>query len=123
VPAQLDAIARRHGLHACRQWAVRIDGADGIHRIRDAVAALADAPPSQLDGRAVREVERPAEGVVVLHLDGDARVVVRPSGTEPKLKRYFQVVVDPVDDVAAARSEAAAALERLRDDLDGVLQL
>ena len=123
VPERLDAIARRHGLHACRQWAVRLDGADGIHRIRDAVAALADAPPSQLDGRTVRAVERPAEGVVVLHLDGDARVVVRPSGTEPKLKRYFQVVVDPVDDVAAARTEAAAALERLRDDLDGVLQL
>lgn len=123
VPERLDAIARRHGLHACRQWAIRLDGAEGVRRIREAVAALADAPPGQLDGRAVRAVERPAEGVVLLHLDGDARVVVRPSGTEPKLKRYFQVVVDPVGDVAAARREAAAALERLRDDLDGVLQL
>jgi phosphomannomutase len=51
----------------------------------------------------------------VLHLGDRARVTVRPSGTEPKLKLYFEVV-EPVgrDGVAAARSLAEAALSGLR---------
>ena len=45
----------------------------------------------------------------------DSRVVVRPSGTEPKLKCYLEVVrpVDSAADLPSVRAEAAAALERL----------
>jgi phosphomannomutase len=60
----------------------------------------------------------PTEGLRY-HLAGDARVIVRPSGTEAKLKCYLEVVV-PVDadaGVDAARISAAARLDALRDDI------
>jgi phosphomannomutase len=59
------------------------------------------------------------------HLADGARVIVRPSGTEPKLKCYLEVVV-PVDaeaGVDAARISAAARLDALRDDIRGAAGL
>ena len=54
----------------------------------------------------------PTDGLLY-RLAGDARVVVRPSGTEPKLKAYLEVVVDPGTDpapaLAALRTDLAAA--------------
>jgi len=114
---RLDAIMRRHGLHATRQWSVRLPGAEGVARIAAAVHGLTDAPPDKLADRLVVEVTRPASDVIVLTLERDARVIVRPSGTEPKLKAYFQVVIDPVVDVAAARVEAAIAIDALQASL------
>ena len=106
---RLDEIYDRHGLHATRQWSVRLPGADGAARIASAVAGLVASPPTSLAGRAVLAVEQPATDVVVLELADGARVVVRPSGTEPKLKCYLQVVVP-----AGEQEAAAAALEELR---------
>lgn len=116
----LDDQARRFGVHATGQLSVRV--ADRA-LIDEAMAALRQAPPAELGGRAVARVDDLAEGVDNLppteglrfRLEGGARVVVRPSGTEPKLKCYLEVVV-PVegDDVPAAREAAAAGLESLR---------
>ena len=55
-------------------------------------------------------------------VDGDTgRIICRPSGTEPKLKCYVEVVV-PVDgDVDAARSEATATIDALKADLAAAL--
>jgi phosphomannomutase len=47
--------------------------------------------------------------------------VVRPSGTEPKLKCYLEVVLDAVDGVPAARLAAAARLDAVRRDLADAL--
>jgi phosphomannomutase len=59
-----------------------------------------------------------------LHLaaESGARVIVRPSGTEPKVKAYLEVIV-PVegDDVAAARTTAATTMEELRADVTAAL--
>ena len=61
----------------------------------------------------------PTDGLRFVLAD-DARVIVRPSGTEPKLKAYLEVVV-PVDDdedgVDAARISAAGRLDAIRGDL------
>jgi phosphomannomutase len=133
VVGRLEAIARRFGLHATDQWSVRFPGLDGIARRGEVVAALAADPPGDLAGDPVVEVEDlaearrlpPADGVV-LSLASGGRVIVRPSGTEPKLKVYFEVV-EPVpagdDGYAAARRSASDTLARLRAAITGVLGL
>ena len=117
VVDRLDALARRYGLHATRQWSIRVPGSEGTARIAAAVQRLVDAPPEKLADRLVASVDRPAHDVIVLELDAGTRVIVRPSGTEPKLKAYFQVVVDPVTNVDAARAEAATTIDALQASL------
>jgi len=79
------------------------------------------SPPVELAGRAVVSTEQPADDILVLHLDGDARVIVRPSGTEPKLKIYLQVVIDDFDAYDTATAQCDEALDALqREALDAL---
>ncbi|MHA6760449.1 phospho-sugar mutase [Streptacidiphilus sp. PAMC 29251] len=124
----LDDLALTHGLHATDQLSVRV--AD-LRRIADAMARLRAHPPTALAGLRVdsaEDLERGSEGLpptdgLRYRLSGaavtSARVVVRPSGTEPKLKCYLEVVV-PVgsgDVLGDARSTAAELLAALKRDL------
>jgi phosphomannomutase len=122
---RLDDLARELGVHATAQRSIPFEGLDGHAHMQAAVDALADAPPGTLIGVPVAEVEDlrrgerlpPTEGIV-LRADG-LRLVVRPSGTEPKLKCYAEAVV-PVagerpEDLAAARAEGAARVTALLD--------
>ncbi|MFE0426495.1 phospho-sugar mutase, partial [Streptomyces sp. NPDC058953] len=121
----LDDLAVEHGLHATDQLAVRVED---LGVIATAMARLRTAPPAELAGLTVTGAEDLAEGSAALpptdglryHLDGDyrARVIVRPSGTEPKLKCYLEVVV-PVGDrseLASARTRADELLAALKRD-------
>jgi phosphomannomutase len=119
VTDKLEELARTYGLHATRQWSIRAQ----IPEILAAVARVVDEPPTSLGGRSVTSTERPADDILVLHLEGEARVVVRPSGTEPKLKTYLQVVIESFDDFAAAKAHAASELEALRLDVEAALGL
>ncbi|MFD8934883.1 phospho-sugar mutase [Streptomyces sp. NPDC059578] len=116
-------LAVEHGLHATDQLSVRV--AD-VSVIADAMRALRAHPPTALAGRPVLRAEDLTEGTQALpptdglrySLDG-ARVIVRPSGTEPKLKCYLEAIV-PVashEDLPRARTEAAAVLAELKRDL------
>lgn len=123
----LDGLALAHGLHATDQLSVRV--AD-LALIDAAMAALRAAPPAELAGLPLAHAEDLRAGVGGLpptdglryRLGGagdvaGGRVIVRPSGTEPKLKCYLEVVV-PVRDAAAlapARATAAAVLARLKE--------
>ncbi|MET8330728.1 phospho-sugar mutase [Streptomyces sp. NPDC005181] len=119
----LDDIAVEHGLHATDQLSVRVGD---LSVIADAMRRLRDTPPTALAGLAVTSAEDLSEGTEQLpptdglryHLDG-ARVIVRPSGTEPKLKCYLEVVV-PVgsaDGLPAARAKGAELLSGIKRDL------
>jgi phosphomannomutase len=124
VADRLDDLARELGVHATRQRSVRMEGPGGLDRMRAAVDRLAAAPPATLAGRPVTSVEDlrrgerlpPTDGVA---LRGDGvRLIVRPSGTEPKLKCYAEAVV-PVPagaGLAAARAEADTLVMALLDD-------
>ncbi len=130
LPGLLDGIATEHGLHATDQLSVRVDDPAGIER---ALTRLRDAPPAALGGLAVERVDDLAQGSAELppteglryHLADGARVVVRPSGTEPKIKCYLEVVVpvDPEDGVDAARIAAAGRLDALRVGIRGAAGL
>ncbi|MFZ2013802.1 MAG: phospho-sugar mutase [Nocardioides sp.] len=120
----LDDLAVAHGLHATDQLSVRVTDLAEIAR---AMATLRSTPPTALGGLRVESVDDLAEGSADLpptdglryRLADGARVIVRPSGTEPKLKCYLEVVVpvDPVAGVDAARISAAARLDALRDGI------
>jgi phosphomannomutase len=119
---RLDELAVRHGLHLTGSRSFRFEGLDGDARRAAAMAALRARPPAQVDGRAVVRVvdhlaptpPEPAADVVVIELGAGSWMAVRPSGTEPKLKVYAEVV-EPVSEgqVAAARTRAAASLAGL----------
>ncbi len=123
----LDDLARTFGLHATSQLSVRVSD---IALIADAMARLRADPPTSLGGRDVivfDDLEEGADGLPPT--DGlrftckDARVIVRPSGTEPKLKCYLQVVVPVTGDIAQARATADAELAALRASVAEVLAL
>jgi phosphomannomutase len=125
----LDELAVRHGLHATDQLSVRV--AD-LTLIADAMRRLREQPPAELAGLAVTSAEDLSQGSDRLpptdglryHLAGDgtvsaARVIVRPSGTEPKLKCYLEAVV-PVaglDALPSGRAAAGEVLAGLKKDL------
>ena len=112
----LDEIAREYGLHETQQLSVRFSD---LGEIDEALARLRTAPPAALGGRRVASAEDLSRGVGGLppteglryRLDRDARVVVRPSGTEPKLKCYLEVVTQ------GSAQQAAETLSALKDAL------
>lgn len=114
----LDELALRHGVHATRQVSLRMPTPA---LIAAAVEGLRADPPRDLGGLPVEETVDLAEGMgdlpptegILLRLPG-ARVIVRPSGTEPKVKCYLEVVrrVDGAG-LAIAREDADATLDRL----------
>ena len=128
----LDDLARRHGLHLSDQLALRFADLDGIPAT---MARLRSAPPTTLAGSPVVEVVDlaqpqpdgmlPTEGMRLVAEDG-TRVVVRPSGTEPKVKCYLEVIL-PVEEhasvgtVGAARRAARARLDAVRADMAAAL--
>lgn len=113
---RLDDLACELGAYVTRQRSVRIEGLDGQARMREVVDRLAADPPAVLAGRPVTEVEDLRLGTVLPPTDGvrlygdGIRLIVRPSGTEPKLKLYAEAVVPvpPAGDLAAARARAPA---------------
>jgi len=123
----LDEIALKFGVYATGQASVRVTD---VSLIRDAMMRLRGAPPTTLAGRAVTRLDDLEKGVDGLPptdglrfiLDG-ARVVVRPSGTEPKLKCYLQVVLPVGGDLPTTRAHAAEELQGLRDAISDALAL
>jgi phosphomannomutase len=126
---RLDELSREHGVHATDQLSVRVDDPG---RIAELMAGLRSGPPTELGGLPVaRALDLLGGGTGLPPTDGIAfwlgdpallagRVVVRPSGTEPKLKAYLEAVVPPSAGVSldVARSRAAEALTALRADLE-----
>ncbi|MGX4690197.1 phospho-sugar mutase [Streptomyces sp. JNUCC 63] len=119
----LDDLAVEHGLHATDQLSVRVQD---LSLIADVMRRLREQPPTELAGLPITRSEDLTRGTGTLPptdglrytLDG-ARVVVRPSGTEPKLKCYLEVVV-PVGthaDLPTARAKAAGLLASIKRDL------
>ncbi|MGC4886942.1 phospho-sugar mutase [Micromonospora sp. DT227] len=119
---RLDELAAEFGVHHTDQLSVRVED---LRVIADSMARIRAATPTSLLGQPVAEASDllPEADVVILRTDA-ARVVIRPSGTEPKLKAYLEVVAPVTDgDVPAARSRARAAVTELRTEIAAALGL
>jgi phosphomannomutase len=107
------------------QLSVRVED---LTLISDAMTRLRAQPPAQLLGRPVAFSDllqdEPAVDAVRLLGDG-VRVIVRPSGTEPKLKCYLETVVPVHDDAGliAARGRGEDELDQLRAEMSAALGL
>ncbi len=127
---RLDELSRTHGLFATSQLSLRVTELSE----RDVMMArLRAEPPQELAGHAVTTVQDLAEGSVastglpptdgmLLVTADDARVIVRPSGTEPKLKCYLEVREEvpagaDAAGIGAVRATAAEHLATLTEDM------
>jgi phosphomannomutase len=122
---RLDELAAEHGLFVTGQLSVRVED---LSLISSAMERLRSVPPAQLLGRDVvfadLALEDPPVDAVRLLGDG-LRVIVRPSGTEPKLKAYLETVVPVHEDAGliAARGRGEDELEQLRTEMSAALGL
>ena len=125
VLEHLDEIYRKVGLFVTEQVSLTRPGSEGLSEIREAMAKFRSAPPRELAGLAIEQVVDllrgegglPPSDVLVFKLAGGRRVIMRPSGTEPKLKSYYEVRVEvgAGEAMADARARGLAELATLRD--------
>ena len=118
----LDDLARRHGVHTTTAVSRRVGSVDEATEL---MSRLRQSPPNRLAGFEVTTTDlmsengqRRTDALIMSGGDGETtlRIVVRPSGTEPKLKSYIEVRCGDVSDLGEARARA----KRLQDELAGV---
>lgn len=115
----LDDLARRHGVHTTTAVSQSVADAD---EAAATMSRLRESPPNRLAGFDVTATDLMqddgplrTDALILIGGDGETtlRVVVRPSGTEPKLKSYIEVRCGDASDLTDARARA----QRLQDEL------
>jgi phosphomannomutase len=128
---RLDEIETKYGVHATTQLSIRAEGAEGLAELRQKVTDLTDRPPGELGGLSVTEASDlsvgfrgllPTDGVW-LGLGEMGRVVVRPSGTEAKVKAYIEVTPPHEGSLDEQRTLAKGITERVLISLRELLSL
>lgn len=147
LAGRLDDLALAHGVHVTRERSLRADGAAGLARLDGAVSRVRKEPPRELDGRPVTvtdlstdapgavdlaggRAERspgrpvPPADVLIWHAGDGARVMIRPSGTEPVLKLYAEVArpARSREELPAARAGAARTADRMLAEAAAALE-
>ena len=106
-------LATIHGLHLTEQISLRVEELSTIGTL---MARLRASPPSELAGIPVTAQDLLPEADVLRLRGNGLRVVIRPSGTEPKLKAYLEIVVP-----AAERQGGEARLAAVRQDVRALI--
>jgi len=121
----LDAIYRELGFYTERLGTLTFEGAQGAQQIAKLLASFRAQPPKAYQGQAVTGVDDfglqdfvdgdgkkiPKETMLLFHMADGSRMVVRGSGTEPKIKFYFLTRADASGDLAAIKEQRKAFLE------------
>ena len=116
----LDEVWDRHGFHGTEQISIRVADMSAITRL---LAGLRQNPPAEIAGRKVDSIDdlaAPKDGLpptdgLRIWLSGGIRMIVRPSGTEAKMKCYIEVITKTSE-------ESTALLNELREPLKKFLQ-
>ena len=137
---RLEEIYRRFGLAVSDQRSVVLPGSEGLAKMQAITADLRDNPPDRIADRAVlvrtdlqngmrwerdggdKKIDLPSSDVLIYELEGDSRVIVRPSGTEPKIKYYFEHI-EKVEDEEVLKEARDRAETKLRGLMNGFLEL
>jgi len=115
----LNEVWARHGFHGTEQISIRVSDISAITRL---LARLRENPPREIAGRAVESIDdlaAPTNGLpptdgLRIWLAGGIRVIVRPSGTEAKMKCYIEVITSTSD-------ESQKLLDQIRQPLKELL--
>ena len=113
IADHLVAFAQRFGAFASGQISIRVDDLDDIPKL---MQRLRDHPPATIGSFAVEQIDDfrdgfepfPPSDILRIWVHGGARIIVRPSGTEPKLKVYLDA--SAVEGDGATRIAAADAI-------------
>jgi phosphomannomutase len=130
---ELAMLSRRYGLFVSGQKSITLPGAQGLAQIGEIMGRLRKSPPATIGALAVSAasdyqarvrtsadgssapIALPASNVLAYELEGGSRIIARPSGTEPKIKFYFDLR-EPMHEgetVAAAEERARAKMSAL----------
>ncbi len=118
---------KQYGNYVHTQSSFQCEGASGMERMKEIMAGLRAEPPKSIGGLKVETVADyiaseetdlstgartaltlPKSDVIAYKLDGGASVIIRPSGTEPKIKAYYTTIGD-TREAAKAQEETIAA--------------
>jgi len=126
----LDELALLHGLHATNQVSIRVTSSEQVAKTMRGIRSnppkqLGELQVSAIDDLAIGYGDLPKTDAVIIHLSGTnqirkARVIIRPSGTEPKIKCYLEVVVSG-EDLVIAQQIADNELKILASDAEPLL--
>ncbi len=120
VKERLESIYAKYGRYLNRVDSFEFPGLSGMDKMAGIMASLREQPPVEIGGYKVvkvtdytktEETGLPSANVLVYGLDGGATVIVRPSGTEPKIKTYFTTLGKDLAEAQAQKDVLAAALK------------
>jgi len=114
----LNQVWERHGFHGTEQISIRVSDMSAITRL---LAGLRQNPPQEIAGRAVESIDdlaAPKDGLpptdgLRIWLAGGIRIIVRPSGTEAKMKCYIEVITTTSDESQKLLDEIRKPLKEL----------
>lgn len=115
----IDGLYEEFGYYLNQTYSFEFDGAAGMHKMADIMTAVRDNTPKSIAGYdvvkvsdyllrketdvatgSVTDIDLPKSNVIALHLADDNAVIIRPSGTEPKIKLYITSVGKDKDNAA-----------------------
>ena len=122
IKERLEAIYAKFGRYLNKTDSFEFPGLSGMDKMAAIMQSLRQNPPKEIAGYAVTKVTDyqkpeetglPASNVLVYALEGGASVVIRPSGTEPKIKAYFTTLGKNLEEAQAQKDKLAAQVEKI----------
>ena len=122
IKQRLEEIYAKYGRYLNKVDSFEFPGLSGMDKMAGIMEDLRKNPPAEIGGYAVTKVTDykntaetglPAANVLIYKLDGGAEVIVRPSGTEPKIKTYFTTLGKDLAEAQAQKDALAEALKPL----------
>ena len=120
IKQRLEEIYAQYGRYLNKVDSFEFPGLSGMDKMAGIMSGLRQNPPTEIGGYKVEKITDyqntaetglPAANVLVYALEGGATVIVRPSGTEPKIKTYFTTLGKTLAEAEAQKEALAAALK------------
>ena len=122
IKERLEEIYGKYGRYLNQVDSFEFPGLSGMDKMASIMTGLRNNPPTEIGGYKVvkvtdykkpEETGLPAANVLIYGLEGGATVVIRPSGTEPKIKTYFTTLGKDLEEAKTQKEQLAEAVKPL----------